>query len=414
MIDPVELFLGLRYLRAKGRTRFVSFITAISLAGIALGVAALIVILSVMNGFEGELRDRLVSMTAHGQLSGPDGRVVDWRSLREEILTEPGVAAAAPYIEMEGMIRSGGTLRAVFVSGVMPELEQDVSGTTIQFVEGNLDVLAPGIRSIVLGRILAMDLSIRIGDGVVLLIPRATGDGTLEPVLERFVVRGVFEAGLQDHDAMLALVHADDAARMMSFGDSVSAVRFRADDVMSAPAIATSLQNRLGSAVSASDWTVENASYFRAIRLEKMMMSLLLSLIIGVAAFNIVASLVMVVTDKTSAIAILRTLGMGPNGVVRVFFIQGAIIGWLGVLLGVISGVVLALTVPTLVPWLEQTLGFQIMPGDVYYVTDIPSEIELFDVAAIGIAAFVLTSLATLYPARRAAHVNPSMALRYE
>ncbi len=414
MIDPVELFLGLRYLRAKGRTRFVSFITAISLAGIALGVAALIVILSVMNGFEGELRDRLVSMTAHGQLSGPDGRVVDWRSLREEILTEPGVAAAAPYIEMEGMIRSGGTLRAVFVSGIMPELEQDVSGTTIQFVEGNLDVLAPGIRSIVLGRILAMDLSIRIGDGVVLLIPRATGDGTLEPVLERFVVRGVFEAGLQDHDAMLALVHADDAARMMSFGDSVSAVRFRADDVMSAPAIATSLQNRLGSAVSASDWTVENASYFRAIRLEKMMMSLLLSLIIGVAAFNIVASLVMVVTDKTSAIAILRTLGMGPNGVVRVFFIQGAIIGWLGVLLGVISGVVLALTVPTLVPWLEQTLGFQIMPGDVYYVTDIPSEIELFDIAAIGIAAFVLTSLATLYPARRAAHVNPSMALRYE
>ncbi len=414
MIDPVELFIGLRYLRAKRRTRFVSFITAISLAGIALGVAALIVILSVMNGFEGELRDRLVSMTAHGQLSGPDGRVDDWRSLREEMIAEPGVAAAAPTIEMEGMIRSGGTMQAVFVSGVIPELERDVSGSTINFIEGSLDVLTPGIKSIVLGRILAMDLSIRIGDGVVLLIPRATGDGTLEPVLERFVVRGVFEAGLQDHDALLALVHADDAARMMSFGDSVSAVRFRADDVMSAPAIARSLQNRLGSAVSASDWTVQNASYFRAIRLEKMMMSLLLSLIIGVAAFNIVASLVMVVTDKTAAIAILRTLGMGPNGVVRVFFIQGAIIGWLGVLLGVIIGVVLAMNVPTLVPWLEQTFGFQIMPGDVYYVTEIPSEIELFDVAAIGIAAFILTSLATLYPARRAADVNPSMALRYE
>jgi len=414
MIDPVELFIGLRYLRAKRRTRFVSFITAISLAGIALGVAALIVILSVMNGFEGELRDRLVSMTAHGQLSGPDGRVDDWRSLREEMIAEPGVAAAAPTIEMEGMIRSGGTMQAVFVSGVIPELERDVSGSTINFIEGSLDVLTPGIKSIVLGRILAMDLSIRIGDGVVLLIPRATGDGTLEPVLERFVVRGVFEAGLQDHDALLALVHADDAARMMSFGDSVSAVRFRADDVMSAPAIARSLQNRLGSAVSASDWTVQNASYFRAIRLEKMMMSLLLSLIIGVAAFNIVASLVMVVTDKTAAIAILRTLGMGPNGVVRVFFIQGAIIGWLGVLLGIIFGVVLAMNVPTLVPWLEQTFGFQIMPGDVYYVTEIPSEIELFDVAAIGIAAFILTSLATLYPARRAADVNPSMALRYE
>jgi len=414
MIDPVELFLGLRYLRAKRRTRFVSFITSISLAGIALGVAALIVILSVMNGFESELRDRLVSMTAHGQLSGPDGRLDGWRSFRQEVISESGVVAAAPVIEMEGMIRSGGTLQAVFVSGVLPDLEKDVSGTTIQFVEGNLGVLGPGMKSIVLGRLLAMDLSIRIGDGVVLLIPKATGDGTLEPVLERFVVRAVFEAGLQDHDAMLALVHADDAARMMSFGDSVSGIRFRADDVMAAPAIASSLQKRLGSKVIASDWTVQNASYFRAIRLEKMMMSLLLSLIIGVAAFNIVASLVMVVTDKTGAIAILRTLGMGPNGVVRVFFIQGAIIGWLGVLLGVIFGVVFALNVPTIVPWLEQMFGFQIMPGDVYYVTDIPSEIELFDVAAIGIAAFVLTSLATLYPARRAAHVNPSMALRYE
>ena len=414
MIDPVELFLGLRYLRAKRRTRFVSFITAISLAGIALGVAALIVILSVMNGFESELRDRLVSMTAHGQLSGADGRVADWRSLRDELVAEPGVAAAAPHVEMEGMIRSGGTLQAVFVSGVVPELEKSVSGTTINFVEGDLDVLAPGTKSIVLGRLLALDLSIRLGDGVVLLIPRAVGDGTLEPVLERFIVRGVFEAGLQDHDAMLALVHADDAARLMSFGDSVSAVRFRADDVMAAPAIARSLQERLGAGVTASDWTIKNASYFRAIRIEKMMMSLLLSLIIGVAAFNIVASLVMVVADKTSAIAILRTLGMGPSGVVRVFFIQGAIIGWLGVLVGVIFGVLLAFNVPTIVPWLEQAFGFQIMPGDVYYVTDIPSEIELFDVAAIGIAAFLLTSLATLYPARRAALVNPSMALRYE
>ncbi len=414
MIDSVELFLGLRYLRAKGRTRFVSFITSISLAGIALGVAALIIILSVMNGFEGELRDRLVSMTAHGQVSGRDNSVEDWRTLRQEILAEPGIAAAAPYIGMEGMIRSGGTLNAVLISGVLPELESAVSGGTINFVEGDLGVLEAGMKNIVLGRLLAMELRIRIGDGVILLIPKPTGDGGLEPILERFVVRGVFEAGLQDHDALLALVHAEDAARMMSLGNSVSAVRFRANDVMAAPAIARSIQNRLGPAVSASDWTVENASYFRAIRLEKMMMSLILSLIIGVAAFNIVASLVMVVTDKTSDIAILRTLGMGPNGVVRVFFIQGAVIGWLGVLLGVISGVVLAINVPTIVPWLEQLFGFQIMPGDVYYVTDIPSDIEFFDVAVIAVAAFALTSLATLYPARRAAHVNPAMALRYE
>lgn len=414
MIDPVELFLGLRYLRAKRRTRFVSFITSISLAGIALGVAALIVILSVMNGFEGELRDRLVSMTAHGKLTASGGRVEDWHALRDEILAEPGVAAAAPYVEMEGMIRSGRTLQAVFVGGVVPRLEANVSGNTINFVEGGLEVLEPGSKNIVLGRLLAMDLSVRLGDGVVLLIPRASGDGRLEPVLERFVVRGVFEAGLQDHDAMLALVHADDAARMMSLGDTVSAVRFRASDVMSAPVISQALQKRLGSSIIASDWTVENASYFRAIRIEKMMMSLLLSLIIGVAAFNIVASLVMVVADKTAAIAILRTLGMGPNGVVRVFFIQGAIIGWLGVLVGVLAGVIFALNVPTIVPWLEQLFGFQIMPGDVYYVSAIPSDIETFDVAAIAVSAFVLTSLATLYPARRAALVNPSMALRYE
>jgi lipoprotein-releasing system permease protein len=414
MIDPVELFLGLRYLRAKRRTRFVSFITSVSLAGIALGVAALIVILSVMNGFEGELRDRLVSMTAHGKLTEVDGRVEDWRDLREAMLDEPGVVAAAPYIEMEGMIRSGRSLQAVLVSGVVPELEAAVSGATINFVEGSLDALEPGSSSIVLGRLLALDLSVRIGDGVVLLIPRASADGGLEPILKRFIVRGVFEAGLQDHDAMLALVHTQDAANMLSLGDSVSAVRFRADDVMAAPKISKRLQDGLGPGVRSSDWTIENASYFRAIRIEKMMMSLLLSLIIGVAAFNIVASLVMVVTDKTTAIAILRTLGMGPNGVVRVFFIQGAIIGWAGVLLGVIAGIVLALNVPSVVPWLEQLFGFQIMPGDVYYVSDIPSDIESFDVAIIAVSAFALTSLATLYPARRAALVNPSMALRYE
>jgi len=414
MINPVELFVGLRYLRAKRRTRFVSFITLISLIGIALGVAALIVILSVMNGFEGELRGRLLSMSAHGTVSRSSGVTEDWETLVEEVNAEPGVTAAAPFVQMEGMIQSGGELFAALVHGVDPLYEKPLAGDMINMVEGDLDVLQTGSRSIILGRILAYDLGARIGDGVVLLIPRPVGDGTLEPVLERFVLRGVFEAGLQDHDAVLALVHVSDAAGIQSLGEAVNAVRFRTDDVMSAPAVARALQARLGDGIDTSDWTIENGSYFRAIRLEKMMMSLLLSLIIGVAAFNIVASLVMVVTDKTTDIAVLRTLGMGPDGVVRVFFVQGAAIGWAGVFIGVLLGIVLALNVPVIVPFLEQALGFQIMPGDVYYVTRIPSELEWQDVAIIAVSAFLLTSLATLYPARRAALVNPAAALRYE
>ncbi len=414
MLNSVELFVGLRYLRAKRRTRFVSFITLISLIGISLGVAALIVILSVMNGFEGELRSRLLSMSAHGTVSGSTGAVEDWRTLVDDVGAEEGVSAAAPFVQMEGMIQSGRDLFAVMVHGVDPVYEEGLSGDMINMVEGSLGALEPGGRKIILGRILAYNLSARIGDGVVLLIPRPVGDGTLEPVLERFELGGVFEAGLSDHDGVLALIHANDAAGILGIGNAVNSVRFRADDVLAAPAIAASLQERLGDAVTTSDWTVENGSYFRAIRIEKMMMSLILSLIIGVAAFNIVASLVMVVTDKTTDIAVLRTLGMGPDGVVRVFFVQGAVIGWAGVLIGVVLGVVLAIYVPVIAPFLEQLFGFQIMPGDVYYVTRIPSILEIQDVTTIAIAAFVLTSLATLYPARRAALVNPAEALRYE
>jgi lipoprotein-releasing system permease protein len=414
MLKPVELFVGLRYLRAKRRTRFVSFITLISLLGISLGVAALIVILSVMNGFEGELRTRLLSMSAHGTVSSTTGAIQDWQSLVDDIGSEAGVRAVAPFVPLEGMIQSGRDLHGVMVHGIDPVYEARLTGDRMNLVEGSVETLQPGSRNIVLGRILAYDLGARLGDGVVLLIPRPVGDGTLEPVLERFVLSGVFEAGLADHDSVLALVHASDAAEILDIGDAVPSVRFLADDVMAAPAIAQALQERLGDSVSTSDWTVENGSYFRAIRIEKMMMSLILSLIIGVAAFNIVASLVMVVTDKTTDIAVLRTLGMGPDGVVRIFFVQGAVIGWAGVVLGVILGVVLAIYVPVIAPFLEQMFGFQIMPGDVYYVTRIPSELELRDVSVIAVSAFVLTSLATLYPARRAALVNPAAALRYE
>lgn len=414
MINPVELFIGFRYLRAKRRTRFVSFITLISLAGVALGVAALIVILSVMNGFEAELRSRLLSMTAHGYVTGNDGRVREWSAVRDAALAVPGVVAAAPVIEMEGMLRTGQGLTAVLIEGIVPALQETLSSGNVYFVAGGPAALQPGERGILLGRILAHDLGVWAGDGVVLLVPRPLGEGNVELVLERFVVRGVFEAGIQEHDASLAIVHLEDAARLLALGDAVSAVRFRAADVMAAPEVSRRIANAVGAGFRTSDWTIENESYFRAIRLEKMMMSLILSLIIGVAAFNIVASLVMVVTDKTAEIAILRTLGMSPGAVVRVFFVQGAAIGWLGVVLGVVGGVLLAVNVPTLVPLLEETFGFQIMPGDVYYVTRIPSIVEGINVVVIAVAALLLTALATLYPARRAARVNPAAALRYE
>ena len=353
-------------------------------------------------------------MSAHGSVAAVGGASENWRELTARVEAEPGVSAAAPFTQMEGMIQSGRELFAVLVHGVNPDYEQRLSGDLINMIEGDLDVLQSGERSIILGRILAYDLGARLGDSVVLLIPKPVGDGTLQPVLERFVMRGVFEAGLQDHDGILALVHADDVAAIIGIGEAVGSVRFRAEDVMTAPQIAASLQAQLGDEYKTSDWTIENGSYFRAIRLEKMMMSLILSLIIGVAAFNIVASLVMVVTDKTTDIAVLRTLGMGPQGVVKVFFVQGAIIGWVGVAIGALLGMLLAIYVPTIVPFLEQTLGFQVMPGDVYYVSRIPSELEARDVLTIAISAFVLTSLATLYPARRAALVNPAAALRYE
>ena len=414
MINPVELFVGLRYLRAKRRTRFVSFITLISLLGVALGVAALIVILSVMNGFEGELRTRLLSMSAHGQVAETDGSITEWRQLVTSVNDHPGVAAAAPFVVLEGMIQSGRELRAVMAHGVDPEYEAQLAETPINLLEGSLASLQAGSHNMILGRILALELGLRLGDGVLMLIPRPVGDGTMEPVLERFVLSGVFEAGLQEHDASLALIHGEDAAAILDMRGARAAIRFRAYDVMAAPIVSAELQQQLGDAVAATDWTVENASYFRAIRLEKMMMSLILSLIIGVAAFNIVASLVMVVTDKTNDIAVLRTLGMRANGIVKVFFVQGAAIGWAGVFIGVLLGVVLAINVPVIVPFLEQTLGFQIMPGDVFYVTRIPSELETMDVVVIAVSAFVLTSLATLYPARRAAQVNPAAVLRYE
>ena len=414
MLNSIELFIGLRYLKAKRRNRFVSFITMTSLLGVSLGVAALIVILSVMNEFEGELRERLLTMSAHGHLEEIDGITDDWDPLIVKINDEPGVIAAAPLIQLEGMIQSGKKLVPIMIHGIDYFYEEKLSGDFINIIDGKLDVLKSDRNNIILGRILAYNLNVIIGDKVILLIPKPMDDGTLEPVLESFTVKGIFEVGLHDYDASLALTNFEDLANILNIGSSVTSIRYRAEDVLFAPQITKSLQEKFGNKFKISDWTIDNESYFRAIGLEKMMMSLILSLIIGVAAFNIVASLVMVVTDKTAEIAVLRTLGMSPKNIVNVFFVQGIFIGWVGVILGVFAGLTIALNISTIVPAMEQFFNFQIMPGDIYYVTEIPSEIEIKDILLISVSAFLITSLATLYPSRRAALVNPAYVLRDE
>lgn len=413
MLLPLELGIGLRYLRARRRTRFASFITLASMLGIAVGVMALIVILSVMNGFENELRQRLLGMTAHARISASEGALEDWGAIRDEVLSLDAVAGAAPVTVIEGMIRNESTLYPVLVEGIDPDLEGSVSDIEKNIVVGSLDSLTSGSGNIILGRILMLRLRVMPGDKIVVLVPAVAGN-TIRPELRSFTVSGMFEAGVQEHDSSLALIHQDDAARALGMNGGVSALRIRLNDLFAAPGFGANLAGTLGEDYAYSDWTKEHASFFRAVMLEKMMMSIILSLIIAVAAFNIVASLVMVVTDKRTDIAILRTLGLSPRSVVRVFLVQGLTIGWFGALLGIALGVVLAINVPVIVPWLEQMFGFQIMPGDVYVVSQIPSELHWSDVLKISVMALVLTGIATLYPARRAAAVEPALALRYE
>ncbi|MEM8983075.1 MAG: lipoprotein-releasing ABC transporter permease subunit [Pseudomonadota bacterium] len=411
---PLELGIGLRYLRARRRTRFASFITLASMLGIAVGVTALIVILSVMNGFENELRERLLGMSAHARLRPVSGAFIeDWPAVRADVLRQSDVVAAAPVTPIEGMIRAAGSLHAVLIEGIDPALEPTVSSIDSTLVRGSLEQLQAGQGAILLGRVLALKLGVIPGDSVRVLVPALTGN-KLGAELASFTFVGVFEAGVQDHDASLALIHRDDAARLLGRGDGVAELRFRVNDVYAAGLIAGRVSAALDGEFETLAWTEEHASFFRAVLLEKRMMSLILMLIIAVAAFNIVASLVMVVTDKRTDIAILRTLGLSVGSVVRVFVVQGLVIGWLGSILGVLIGVLLAVNVPTIVPFLEQTLGFQIMPGDVYVMTAIPSDLRSSDVVWIAAVALILTALATLYPARRAASIEPAMALRYE
>ncbi len=411
---PLPLFIGLRYVRARSSQFFVSFISWVSMLGICLGVAALITILSVMNGFEDELRTRLLSLAAHAKLSGNPAALAQWPQLAERARTVKGVVGAAPYAELHGLLAHEPELQPALIRGIDPVTEASVSTIARSMVAGELASLQPGTRHVVLGRVLAYQLSVSIGDSVTLMVPVASANGELTPRIQRFMVSGLFEVGLQDHDSVLALVSLDDALALQGQTSAPTGLRLRFADVFAAPRLAREAAGVLGGGFTVSDWTQENASYFRAIRIEKTMMTLILLLIVAVAAFNIVAALVMVVTDKRTDIAILRTLGLSPGAVVGIFVTQGVVIGWLGAALGIVSGALLALNVGTIAPWLEHTFGFQIMDADVYYITQIPSDLQIADVVIIGTIAFMLTVLATLYPARRAARTEPAEALRYE
>ena len=415
MFQPLSVFIGLRYVRSRQHKFFVSLITWVSLAGVSLGVAALIVILSVMNGFEGELRERLLSLNAQAHVTAtgvaaPDGE----RALRERLQHLPGVVGVAPYIELTALAVRLPEMLPVVLRGIDPGPEAAVADVRPLLVEGSIDALTAGSNAVILGRDIADQLGVRVGDHVTLLVPTASANGTPEPRLREFTVGGVFQAGLEDHDNTLILAYIDDVRAFAPLAQGASGLRLRFTDPLQVAQFMPAVRAAAGPDYTTSDWTQENASYFRAIRIEKTMMALILLLIVAVAAFNIVAMLVMVVNDKRTDIAILRTFGTSPQTIMRTFITQGLAIGWFGVAAGVALGVLLARNVSSIVPVLERLLHFQFLDADVYYITSIPSDLHPHDVAWISGAAFVLTLLSTIYPALRAARTPPADALRYE
>ena len=413
MFQPVPVFVGLRYSLAREHSFFVSFITWVSLLGVALGVAILIIVLSVMNGLGSELRDRLLSLSAHANLSADGAAIADWRQRIQQLRGAPELVGAAPYLDTDAMLSRQPAMSGAIVRGIDPALETQVSTIADSMREGKLSDLEPGRNRIVLGRMLAYQLEVGVGDTLTVMTPGSgeagRGQGGIVPILREFYVSGIFEVGLQEHDSSLALINLEDAETLRGLSGP-SGIRLRFDDVLKAPALAQIAASRLEPGLHLRDWTQDNEAYFRAIRIEKTMMALILMLIVAVAVFNIAAALVMVVSDKRTDIAILRTLGMSPRAILAVFMTQGVLIGWVGTAIGVAVGLAVALHVP----YLEQALDLHIMDPDVYYISAIPSETRPGDVFSIALAALALTFVATIYPALQASKTQPAEALRYE
>ncbi len=414
MFQPLPVFVGLRYSLAREHSFFVSFITWVSLLGVALGVLALITVISVMNGFETELRTRLLSLSAHATLSAHGGAIADWRTRIRQLEGSTGLIGAAPFLDTDAMLSHPPAMSGAVVRGIDPALEARVSTIGESMREGKLADLQPGMNRIILGRMLAYQLQVGVGDTVTVMIPGGGAGGAIVPRLQEFEVVGLFEVGLQEHDSVLALIDLEDAEAFRALSGPTG-IRLKFDDVLRAPELARAAASRLPPGLELRDWTQENEAYFRAIKIEKTMMGLILMLIVAVAVFNIVATLVMVVSDKRTDIAILRTLGLSPRGVLAVFMTQGVLIGWIGTALGVALGLSLALNVDVVVPFLEHTFGLHIMDDpDVYYISGLPSETHALDVVRIAAAAMFLTLVATIYPAWQAAKTQPAEALRYE
>jgi len=414
-LQPFELFIGLRYTRAKRRNHFISVIALISMLGIALGVMALIVVLSVMNGFQKELRSRILGVASHVQISGVGNRLEPWREVMQQAIAHPEVVAAAPFVMAQAMLSFGAGVQGAIIRGIDPAAEATVAEVGKHMKVGSLDALKPGEFGIVLGAELARALTVRPGETVVLIAAQGqvTPAGIL-PRLRQFRVVGIFEVGMYEYDFGLAYIHMADAQRLYRLDDAVSGVRLRVDDLMAAPRIARELAQKLPNESYVADWTRSHANFFRAVEIEKRVMFIILTLIVAVATFNIVSALVMAVTDKQADIAILRTLGASPRSVMKIFMVQGALMGVIGTIAGVAAGVVLALNIDVVVPFIEQIFGIRFLAKDVYYISDLPSDLQWADVAVIASVSLVLTLAATLYPSWRAARINPADALRYE
>ena len=420
---PFEWLVGLRYTRAgkrSGRNRFISFISLISVAGIALGVAALIVVLSVMNGFQKEVTDRMLSVLAHVEIFDVRGAMPDWRAVEREAARNPEVVAAAPFVEAQGMLLRDGVMKPVLMRGVLPGAEARVSDVAGQMKQGSLDSLTPGSMNVVLGSALAAALDVKVGDRLAMLMAAndpqaAAGESSANamPRTQSFVVSGIFEAGHYEFDSALVFANIDDAAQAAQVAGPIG-VRLRLRDLHQAPRVASELRRSMPEELVLRDWSQVNTIWFAAVQSQKRMMFIILTLIIAVAAFNLVSTLVMTVKDKQADIAILRTLGAAPRSIMKIFMVQGTLVGVLGAALGVALGVTVALNVDVIVPFIERVLGVQFLSKEVYLISEMPSELRWPDVGTIGGVAVLLAFVATIYPSWAAARVKPAEALRYE